>query len=448
MVDEQEVRQWLSLGTESRSFEVKGPGLRTQKAYAAKVARAVMAMGNLRGGGLVCLGIDDKQLAQMSPGLNAEQLKQWSDVDEVNVALSRYIEPPADVRVHLMELQAGVHVVVLEVHEFFDVPHLCRQDFPGEVQRAHLYVRPRGKAESTTVPTATDMRELIDLAVEKGLGEFLRRAQGAGLGLPGGQSPTHELTSIADTAYQSEYEQAWASPSDALKRMQVSAAYFDVAIRPRPYLGDRFESGQLEKLVNDLTVRLRGWPLPFVDDVNSNPPKRYGQWVGQETIIRNYSPGSTWNSDRDREAWRLWCSGQFLHRRVLISDERPDIPEAQASLPGATGTVVGWDVLLYLVEVAEFASRLAAVTGCDGVDIEVGMHNVQGRQLVSGDDHRVDVQRMMSANTLHGKTMASRPELVTQTRRVGVRLAQTLLKQFGLQVPDGFLMDWQDEVLQ
>jgi hypothetical protein len=46
------VEQLLLLGHESRSFEVKGPGELKDKAFCAKVARAAMAMANLRDGGL------------------------------------------------------------------------------------------------------------------------------------------------------------------------------------------------------------------------------------------------------------------------------------------------------------------------------------------------------------------------------------------------------------
>lgn len=438
MVDVQDVRAWLSQGNESRFFEVKGPGLRKDTEYMAKVARAVMAMGNLHDGGLVCLGIEDRQLAQMSPGLTADELKQWSDSDEVNVALARFIDPPADIRVCPMELRPGVHVVVLEVREFFDLPHLCRRSYPDKVQEGHLYVRSRGKPQSVPVSTTTQMREIMDLATEKALLAFVRRAQGAGLVLPGGQLGADTLTSAAHISYQREYEQAWASPSTALAQVQQSVAFFDVAIRPRPYRADRLQPGQLVDLVRDLTVRLRGWPLPFVDNIDRSPLALHGSWVGQDYLISSAS---------HREAWRIWSSGQFLHRRVLTSDDRPDIPEAQASVPSPAGTVIVWDVLLYLVEAAEFASRLAAATGCDGVDIDVWMHNVQGRQLVSGDPYRdINVQGAMSAQTLHGQTTASRPELLTQTRQVGVRLAQTMLQQFGLHVPEEFLLDWQDEV--
>ena len=55
MVSRDEVEQLLALGHDVRASEVKGPGSLNDKAC-ANLARAAIAMGNLRDGGLVCLG--------------------------------------------------------------------------------------------------------------------------------------------------------------------------------------------------------------------------------------------------------------------------------------------------------------------------------------------------------------------------------------------------------
>jgi hypothetical protein len=55
---------------------------------------------------------------------------------------------------------------------------------------------------------------------------------------------------------------------------------------------------------------------------------------------------------RSCEAWRLCTSGQLLHRRVLATDLR-ESAELAPDAVGAAGAVAVWDVLLYLVEVAE-----------------------------------------------------------------------------------------------
>ncbi len=124
------VEQLLLLGHESRSFEVKGPGELKDKAFCAKVARAAMAMANLRDGGLICLGIEDTAMASMLPGLTQEQLRAWSGYDDVSDALGRYSDPPVSFQIHPLCLSTGVDVVVLAVAEFDVAPHVCSKNTP------------------------------------------------------------------------------------------------------------------------------------------------------------------------------------------------------------------------------------------------------------------------------------------------------------------------------
>ncbi len=145
MVTPDDVQQLLALGHEVRSFEVKGPGDLSDKAYCARVTRAAIALGNLRDGGIICIGIDDTRMVDMLPGLGAAQLAEWSDFDNVNDALARYADPPIAFRLYPLQLINGVAVVAIEVAEFEDVPHVCKRDYPSVLQKGMTYVRPRGK---------------------------------------------------------------------------------------------------------------------------------------------------------------------------------------------------------------------------------------------------------------------------------------------------------------
>jgi len=58
MLTQEEVETALSAGYEGRGFETKGPGLRGDRAFFVKVARAALSMGNLRDGGHVVIGIN------------------------------------------------------------------------------------------------------------------------------------------------------------------------------------------------------------------------------------------------------------------------------------------------------------------------------------------------------------------------------------------------------
>lgn len=146
------------------------------------------------------------------------------------------------------------------------------------------------------------------------------------------------------------------------------------------------------------------------------------------------------------EAWRVCTSGQFLHRRVLATDLRGG-PEFAPTSEEASGTVVVWDVLLYMVEIAELGARLATALDVPSIRFDVALEGIAGRELVSGDwrrdlhgDYVVQADRLSQTLSVESTTLLGDP------RGFGVTLAQGLLRKFGLAVSDGTLREWQDEV--
>jgi hypothetical protein len=175
--------------------------------------------------------------------------------------------------------------------------------------------------------------------------------------------------------------------------------------------------------------------VPFVDQ--REPVERHGSWIAQDI-----APGVVPHG----EAWRFFTSGQFLHRRLLVTDLSNGNGLA-ATVPDATGSVAIWDVLLYLVEVAEFGARMATALGLDQVVFEVALEGIAGRQLISGDWKRgLPGRYVASANRFEGDLCVGIPALLESPARVGVALTQRLVQQFGLDVPDELLFDWQDQV--
>jgi hypothetical protein len=63
-----------------------------------------------------------------------------------------------------------------------------------------LYVRGRGKPETIEVPTQTEMRELLELAVDKGVQAFLARAGRVGLLQPAHAEPAAAADEVAFAA--------------------------------------------------------------------------------------------------------------------------------------------------------------------------------------------------------------------------------------------------------
>lgn len=433
MITKQDVEELLLVGHETRRFEVKGRGRPADKRFRAKIARAAMAMGNLTSGGVVCIGIDEPQMAAMSPGLDDDEFAAWFDFDNVSDALAVHSDPPVVFHLHRWTLSIGSKVVVLEVEEFADVPHVCKRGFEDELKEGMVYVRPRRKPESVPVPTATDLRDLLELATAKGVRRFIRLAGLGGVPLSGESS----VEDLERQAFDAEAESAWSDPSETVRGI-LEVGHFEVAIRPAPYDDARVDQAQLERVLAQCVVSMRGWPVPFVDDRTTT--LRSQSWIGQDITSRVVP---------HREAWRLCVSGQFLHRRVLESDMRPRSVELVPTSSEATGSVVVWDVLLYMVEVAEFAARLAAALAAESITFRVTLAGIAGRQLVAGDSSR----QLHDEYLFHGSRMditqtVVTPDLVQQPRAVGVGLAQQFLRPFGVDLSDRVLFEYQEQVFQ
>lgn len=430
MISRSDVEQLLLLGNESASFEVKGPGSPRDKAFAAKVARAVMAMGNRRDGGVVCVGVDQAVMASMGPGLTPEQVTQWGDLDLVAAKLALYSDPPPSFELRCYELSMGTTVAVLDVDEFDVVPHVCQRNHEGELREGMVYVRPRGMPKSVPVPTSVDMRDLLDLAIAKGVREWVRVSAMAGV-------PVAEPKSSAQRdaeAYAQERSVAWSRPSECLADID-NHARFDVAVYPTQYQQVRLLSVDLESFVVSNAVRLRGWPVPFVAADAAGLVRREGS-IGQD-LEASFVP--------HLEAWRMVVSGQFLHRRVVATDLR-DAPDLRAADPEIK-TIAVWDVLLYLVELAELAARMSTALEVDEVSITVSLRGAEDRELISGDWARdLHGRYVIPSESVDATGSFSAARLLAEPRAVGVELAQEMLASMGLRVQEQVLLDWQAQV--
>jgi hypothetical protein len=185
------------------------PGSPDDRAFFAKVSRGGLSMGNLRDGGRVIIGVDDAAPAAMLPGLGDDDLAAWLEFDTISVRLAEYADPPLRIEVYSLTLSTGAQVVVLEVEEFAEVPHLCAKSYEPTLLKGALYVRTRRMPETAEVPTQTEMRELLDLATEKRLRAYVESAERAGVSL--GIAREAEVAEAPANAerYEEQIDEAW-----------------------------------------------------------------------------------------------------------------------------------------------------------------------------------------------------------------------------------------------
>ena len=168
-----------ALGHELQGRECKAPGPRTDKLMLAKTVKAMLGMANRRDGGLVIIGITDSKSSLTPVGLSDEDLNTWNHDDLAN-SVSEYADPSINFELERHQCDGNNYVLIC-VKEFEDIPILCKKDYSSDIRRGACYVRSRRKPETTEISTQEDMRDLLDLAIEKRLRKFIAQAQHTGL---------------------------------------------------------------------------------------------------------------------------------------------------------------------------------------------------------------------------------------------------------------------------
>lgn len=179
----------LARGYETRGIEFKDARLRQPNTLGfAIVVKAMLGMANRRDGGSVVLGVREEAHTVIPEGLSEEQINSWN-YDDVAAGVNRYASPNLSFDREVIELE-GKKYVVLSVHEFSEIPILCAQEFQDRGQdrdsrivlrRGACYVRRHHKPETSEIANYEEMRSLLDLAIEKGVRNWVRQAYNAGL---------------------------------------------------------------------------------------------------------------------------------------------------------------------------------------------------------------------------------------------------------------------------
>ena len=143
-----------------------------------KVVRAALGLSNRSDGGYIVMGVEDPNPDGIEvSGVPDQVVGQWS-YDHTADLFAEYADPRIRFELDFYDSDDG-KCLVFRILEFDELPVLCKRDAP-DLRRGACYVRPRGKAETVEVGTQEDMRELVELAVEKSLRRLLSRVGKAG----------------------------------------------------------------------------------------------------------------------------------------------------------------------------------------------------------------------------------------------------------------------------
>lgn len=179
----EDIRALIAFGREQSGVEFKSAGDRADPALRGKVIRGMLAMANRRDGGTVIVGVREDPAGLALDGLDATQLASWKH-DSLADTVAEYADPRVAFDSYAVTVDANT-LFVIEVREFADVPVICKRTMQeGKtllLRDGAMYVRSNRKPESREVANYDEMRELLDIATDKGVREFVSRARGAGL---------------------------------------------------------------------------------------------------------------------------------------------------------------------------------------------------------------------------------------------------------------------------
>jgi hypothetical protein len=382
-------------------------------------------MANRRDGGFIIIGVSD-QCGVLSPvGLTDAQLSTWRH-DDIADGFAAHTDPPISFEFAIYESN-GMKFVVLQVHEYSDIPAICKQEYKDNsnpnipvaqrtivLRKGACYIRRRYKAETVEISSAEDMRALLDLAIEKGVSRFVTLALRAGLNLASDNQPSDQ------ELFEHQIEN-WTSP--LLEKIQ-SMGFWRVIIRPDKFSQDKLSYDALYPLVQRSAVELHGDAFPNV--VVERQPLRGSDCIGQEIEAGHFL-----------EAWNMYQSGQFVHFSGMLDDWLDQSGSVQ--LPG------GWqpgnglaieEVIRQYTGIFVFASRLALTDAYEHdthIYIDVLINGLQGRRLYISSPGKVPLRRSYVASIpeFHIANRFLRDELIANATKLALQASRELFLRFG-----------------
>jgi len=135
-----------------------------------KITKNVLAMGNLRDGGLLVIGVTQNQANWQLSGIGQEHIATY-EPDDMQAFVGRYVSPTFRLDV-VRVLHEGTPFLAIATSEFAETPLVCRRNGPdgpaGEgLIAGGLYVRLANPPQTTRITDAAQMHDLLDLAAEK-----------------------------------------------------------------------------------------------------------------------------------------------------------------------------------------------------------------------------------------------------------------------------------------
>jgi len=170
----------INYPNEERHLEFKRSTPWRENRFKATITKSILGVANIRDGGWIVIGKEEQPDGTFDAvGMSEPDFDSY-DSDSVKDFVKDYADPYVNLSVHKVP-HAQKKFLVIRIEEFDTIPVICKRDWGNILHRGKMYTRSRGKAETIEVPGQTEMREIINMAVEKELRRFHERLSRVGL---------------------------------------------------------------------------------------------------------------------------------------------------------------------------------------------------------------------------------------------------------------------------
>lgn len=169
--------EFVTYGREERNLEYKGTRGTDPFAWGpypvkAKIARTAMGMANI-GGGTIVLGMDQIGSDEWAPNGVPAEVDRTYQQDEVQQFVNQQADPYVQLVLRHIDYE-GQRFVIIQVDGFDELPVVCKQGDGRHLRAGAVYTRSFSKHETVEIRAQSEMRELLDRAIEVGVQKRLR----------------------------------------------------------------------------------------------------------------------------------------------------------------------------------------------------------------------------------------------------------------------------------
>lgn len=156
---------------ESRNIEFKRSYSLANAEHRHKIVKAVLAFSNVRDGGFMILGVENENGNPVGMLDNDYELLNG---DHILAEVNNFADPFVELQLEKIERE-GMKFAIIRVFEFAELPVICKRQGEANLRQGVMYTRGTRIPESVAIPSQTEMREIIELAVDKGIRHFETR---------------------------------------------------------------------------------------------------------------------------------------------------------------------------------------------------------------------------------------------------------------------------------